>query len=374
LKAGLNLFPPKGARGNMPSSFEDRLGSAFGYGDVVPFGRGRAGLTALLEEIAEPGAPVVIPSNICVAVLAAVIAAGARPRLAPVSPESGLAEDDRLVRSICALPPMRGVVMPTHLYGSVTGYPKTRQLAAERGWFVLENDSLGATLSMQRQAGLGDALLVSFGRGKSIDGGGGGAILTNDPGLAQRLRRRAQRWPLFDAESAALEEHLVLVRRHLHAIGRPGLSEPLLELDAAACRHRFDEATSSDIDKAIDGFAETNARRMERLNRWRQALSRFAPELLPAGTAPRTAWRAAFRLREPAMRNRVAGALRAAGIDAGTNYQPLTDFAPALLAGQAHADADLWGKTVLTLWLTDDYDDTRIERAADVIGSVMVAK
>ena len=50
--------------------------------------------------------------------------------------------------------------MPTHTYGQLAEYGRTRQLAAERGWFVLENDSLAATISPERRfRAFGDALL-----------------------------------------------------------------------------------------------------------------------------------------------------------------------------------------------------------------------
>lgn len=174
-------------RGVVASSIEQRLCRLFGYEHAILFGRARAGLVAVLEEAAGLNRAVVFPSNVCVAVLAAVVAAKQAPRLAAVSPQSGLAEDDRLAEAIMTIS-QPGVVMPTHIYGQLAEYRRTRRLAAERGWFVLENDSLAATISAGRDyRAYGDALLVSFGSGKTIDAGGGGAILTNDKALASAL-------------------------------------------------------------------------------------------------------------------------------------------------------------------------------------------
>ena len=160
-------------------SVERRLSDLFGYEYVVLFGRARAGLVAVLEEVGVQGNPVLVPSNICLAVLASVMAAGMKPRLAPVSPLTGLAEDDRLANKLEADSASQGVVMPTHLYGQLADYSRTRRLVAERGWFLLENDSLAATVSQRGEIrAFGDALLVSFGSGKAIDAGGGGAVLT----------------------------------------------------------------------------------------------------------------------------------------------------------------------------------------------------
>jgi dTDP-4-amino-4,6-dideoxygalactose transaminase len=353
------------------SSIEQRLCQLFGYEHAILFGRARAGLVAVLEEVAGLNGAVVFPSNVCVAVLAAVVAAKKAPRLAAVSPQSGLAEDDRLAEAMMTIS-QPGVVMPTHIYGQLAEYGRTRRLAAERGWFVLENDSLAATISPERRfRAFGDALLVSFGSGKTIDAGGGGAILTNDKALASALVRRASQWPVFDDADDAMENDLVLARRHLHALGREAISESLLDLDVASCPHAFNILREPRIVVALDEFAIKNARRLARLARWQAALENVAAELRPPMVPTPTPWRAVFRFAHSQLRDAVVNALRRSGFDAGTNYPPLTDVFPNLLRGQSHADAERWGRTVMTLWLDQSYDDLRIAKAAAVIEKII---
>jgi dTDP-4-amino-4,6-dideoxygalactose transaminase len=354
----------------VPSSCEGQLSELFGYDHVVLFGRGRAGLVAVLEEIGGPTAPVLIPSNICVAVLAAVAAAGKRAQLVAVSPLSGLAEDESLAVALQKTQARFGVVMPTHLYGMWADYPLSRQAALERGWFVLENDSLAASIGLKRRSS-SDALLLSFGSGKTIDAGGSGAILTNDPVLAKALKRRAKGWPIFSETTDPTENNLVLARRYLHALGRGEAGETLLDIDVAYCRNRFDELQRENISKALVTFPQENGARLARLENWQAALHKLAPDIALPEIPIRTPWRAVFRFRQPDQREIVVQALRRHGIDAGTNYPPLRDFFPNLLKDQAFANAQHWGETVLTLWLSSAYGKSKIAAAVTIIESAI---
>ncbi|MGE5504992.1 MAG: DegT/DnrJ/EryC1/StrS family aminotransferase [Actinomycetota bacterium] len=349
---------------------EVRLAELFGYRHVVLFGRARAGLVAVLESVAGPGAPLVMPSNLCPAVLAAAVAAGVRPRLAPVSPASGLAEDDRLCAAMAAAGGA-GVVMPTHLYGLLAEYPETRRTAARDGWFVLENDTLcAAAVADGRRRAFGDALLVSFNHVKTIEAGFGGAVLTDDDRLAADLAARAARWPVLAPADEAVEADLTLARRHLRALGRGAIGEQLLDIDAAHCRHAFPESRRPALDAALEAFPAAIQARRRRVEWWGQALAGL--DGLAAVPVPLSMpWRLVLCAASPALRDRLVVALRQAGFDAGTNFPPLAADFPALLAGQGHRDADEWGRRVINLWLTEAYDASRINAAARVMAACL---
>jgi dTDP-4-amino-4,6-dideoxygalactose transaminase len=356
----------------MSAGPERRLADAFGYEHAALFGNARSGLAALLELVAADAAPVIFPSNVCSAVLAAVVASGAVPQLVPVSPLTGLADDERLADSLLSAGARTGVVMPTHLYGMHADYDVTRKLASERGWFIIENDSLGATrMRGSGREAFGNALLLSLGPGKTLDAGGGGAVLIDDPRLAATLEQRAAGWPVLDSVAESRERHLVLARRHLAALNRSHLAESLLDVDTGMCRLSLRPEIRNRIDAALEaGAAEASCRR-ERMECWHARLRRLAPELSAPDVPVQAPWRAVYRCQDPGLRDRIVAELRSAGVDAGTNYPPLADSFPRLLAGQAHDDATRWGDSVLTLWLTDDYDRARITRCAGIIEKAM---
>lgn len=340
---------------------EDRIGALFGFGHVVLFGRARAGLTAVLDAVGARDKPVIFPSNLCPVVLAAITAAGALPRPAPVSPVSGLTDDERLAEAMAG-EPIPGVVMPTHLYGLWT--PHARCHAA--GWFVLENDTLCTTASRDgKHRAMGNALLVSFNHTKTIEAGIGGAVLTDDSVFAAELARLAAAWPPLSAQDDAVEKHLTMARRHLRSLGRSQLEEQLLEVDAAHIRHALPQNARKRIDAAMTVFPEAISHRWERVWMWREVLAHVSEDLLAPAADLLAPWRLTRYLRRPEWRDPLVAQLRAAGFDAGTNYPPLAQSFPALLPSQP--DAERWGQAVINLWLTDDYDAGRIAAAACVI-------
>jgi len=342
----------------------DALSQLFGYEHAVLFGRARSGLAAFIE-IVGGDLPVLMPSNICPSVLSAVLGGGGKPVLVPVSPLSGLADDERMAAALARNNAARGVVMPAHLYGIWSPYPATCRLARERGWLFLENDSM-ATIAVAGKAAAGDALLVSFGPGKTIDAGGGGAILANDASLAASLAQKAAAWPPLQAADEAVEANLALARRSLRALEAAHLAEPLLQIDIAHLRHGFEESRKDRLVAALAAFRRGCERRRAVLFKWQRALAGLAEHLvLPDEIiAP---WRLIGRFRDPARRDQAIAALRQTGIDAGINYPPLTDAHPTLLGDQRHADADNWGDRVINFWLSDDYDEGRIAHAAAII-------
>jgi dTDP-4-amino-4,6-dideoxygalactose transaminase len=341
----------------------------FGYENAVLVGRARSGLVAVIEETTGPDAPIIIPSNTCSAVLAAVIAAGRKPLVVSVSATTGLVDDSELAGIVEAHEGSPGLAVVTHLYGMLADYPLTEGAARRVGWQLLENDSLAATAVCPPQRGynVGQGLLLSFGHGKTLDGGGGGAILTNDSNLAASLAKRVARWAVFDQTADQIETSVVLARRHLVALGVPEGAEAVLPVEAAHCRHSFDYSWQDQIAGAIDGFQVENNRRMDRLEAWRTALADLHDELRVPPIPIRSAWRAIFTARGGVLRDRIVANLRMHGIDIGTNYPPLWSAAPKLLGAQRQASGDTWGACVITLWLSDTYDDPRIRTAADII-------
>lgn len=352
-------------------SLERRIADLFGYDHAVLFGRARAGLVAVLECVG-PAGPVAIPSNLCPAIPAAIAAAGARALLVPVSPRSGLADDVRMLAAMAgeAHP---GVVMPTHLYGLWSPYSATCAEARRHGWFVLENDTLcAASRRNGRRIAIGDALLVSFAMVKTIEAGIGGAVLTDDPALARELAARAHAWPSLGPADEEVDAHLTLARRHLRALGRPGLAEQLLDIDAAHTRHALPGAARPRIEQALAAMPGALERRRERLAAWRTQLTGIADHFPEPEAELMMPWRHVRRLKNPNLRPPLLEALRAQGFDAGTNFPPLREGFPSLSSSPDPEDGGIrWGETVVNLWLTDDYNHDRIAAAAAVIRRVI---
>ncbi len=351
---------------------EDRLSDELGYAHAVLFGRARSAVAALIQIMdPSPMFEILIPTNVCTALLTAVWWSNARVRLVPIDRTTGLVPDARLAEAIRNAPG-RGLAIATQLYGFRQQHPMTIAVARERGWYVLENDTLltGAKSVGNGLSPFADALLASFGYAKTLDVGGGGAILTDDPALAAELRRCASHYPMLDEEAENAELAAMLERRKLlaHANANERLQRRIPR-ESAPLKFRFPARLAKPLNDRLTRVGNIAARRRERAARWHSSLRPLGDALLQIDLDQPLPWRVIRRA--PLAREAMVSALREAGFDAGTNYPPLADEFPAELSCFKDHDASAWGAQVINLWVTDDYDDRRIDAAASVMAQVL---
>lgn len=135
-----------------------------------------------------PGDEVIVPANTYIATWLAVSYAGAKP--IPVEPDVRTYNlDPTLVEA--ALTPATKAILPVHLYGQPADLDPIKAVAARYGLKVIEDaaQAHGARYHGRRVGGLGDAAGFSFYPGKNLGAlGDGGAVVTNDADLAERVR------------------------------------------------------------------------------------------------------------------------------------------------------------------------------------------
>jgi dTDP-4-amino-4,6-dideoxygalactose transaminase len=135
-----------------------------------------------------PGHEVIVPSNTYIATWLAVSQCGATA--VPVEPlEATYNLDPALIEA--AITPRTKVILPVHLYGQPADMDPILAIARKHGLRVLEDGAQahGARYKGQRIGSHGDVVAWSFYPGKNLGAlGDGGAITTNDPELADRIR------------------------------------------------------------------------------------------------------------------------------------------------------------------------------------------
>lgn len=143
---------------------------------------------ALMAMDVGAGDEVIVPSNTYIATWLAVSQCGAIP--VPVEPdESTYNIDPELIEA--AVTPRTKVILPVHLYGQPADMDPILAIARKHGLRVLEDaaQAHGARYKGRRIGGHGDAVAWSFYPGKNLGAlGDGGAVTTNDPEIADRLR------------------------------------------------------------------------------------------------------------------------------------------------------------------------------------------
>jgi dTDP-4-amino-4,6-dideoxygalactose transaminase len=135
------------------------------------------------------GDEVIVPSNTYIATWLAVSHAGATP--VPVEPDPRTYNlDPALIEA--AITPRTKAILPVHLYGQSADMDPILEIARRHGLKVLEDaaQAQGAKYKGRCTGSLGDAAGHSFYPTKNLGAfGDGGAVTTNDPELADCIRK-----------------------------------------------------------------------------------------------------------------------------------------------------------------------------------------
>ncbi len=170
--------------------FEESFAAAHAVEHCVAVANGTVALELPLRAMGVgPGDDVAVPANTFIATAEAVSNVGARPVLVDVDPHT-LNIDPHLLADVASRAEVVGT-MAVHLYGQPCDIDAITSVADRTNtWFV--EDAAQAHLARHRDrpiGGLGSAGGFSFYPGKNLGAPGeGGAILTNDAGLAADLR------------------------------------------------------------------------------------------------------------------------------------------------------------------------------------------
>lgn len=134
------------------------------------------------------GDEVIVPSNTYIATWLAVSHCGATP--VPVEPNEEIYNIDP-ARIVAAITPRTKAILPVHLYGQTSDMDPILAIARRHGLRVLEDGAQahGARYKGKRLGAHGDVVAWSFYPGKNLGAyGDGGAITTDDPEIADRVR------------------------------------------------------------------------------------------------------------------------------------------------------------------------------------------
>ncbi len=136
----------------------------------------------------DPDAEVIVPANSFIASSEAVRTAGLKVVFCAVDSTTGLLD---LIDARAKITPQTKVILPVHLYGQSCDMDSIMTLAQEFGLHVVEDcaQAHGAEWRGRRVGTFGICGTFSFYPGKNLGAyGDGGAVVTSDDSLAQRMR------------------------------------------------------------------------------------------------------------------------------------------------------------------------------------------
>ena len=169
--------------------FEAAYASFVGAGHCVGVANGTDALELALRAGGVcPGGEVIIPANTFIATAEAVSRIGAVPVPVDVDPHYLLIDPDAVAAAVTS---RTQAIVPVHLFGQTAFVERLVPIAQSCGAVIIEDaaQSQGATRFGAQAGTLGAAAGTSFYPGKNLGAAGdAGAVLTDDPGLAARVR------------------------------------------------------------------------------------------------------------------------------------------------------------------------------------------
>lgn len=290
-----------------------------------------------------PGDAVFTVAHTAVATVVAIERCGAAPVLVDIDPMTYTMDPGALEQALkgwCG--PRPAAVVPVHLYGQLADMPAILDIAGRYGMRVVEDcaQAHGARLAGRLAGTWGDAAAFSFYPTKNLGAlGDGGAVITADDGIAQRVRElRQYGW------------------RERYVSAMPGINSRLDEIQAAVLRIKL---------KYLDA---ANQRRREIAEAYRAALSASCLKLPDPPEAALHVYHQ-FVIRVPD-RDHLQVALRRVGIGTLVHYPQTVHQQPAY-AGRVpcgdltHSMAA--AASVLSLPLYPELDD---DKASNVTATI----
>ncbi len=171
------------------AAFEEEFASWLGVEHAVGVANGTDALELALRALdIGPGDEVVTVSHTASATVAAIVASGATPVFADIEPAT-FTMDPRSAEA--AITPRTKAIVPVHIYGHCAEMGAIRELARGRGLKIVEDcaQAHGARCGARPAGSFGDAAAFSFYPTKNLGAlGDGGAVVTPDPAVADRVR------------------------------------------------------------------------------------------------------------------------------------------------------------------------------------------
>lgn len=230
------LLPSGNADEQKVDEFEHEFAEYLGVNAAYAFNSGRTALSIALQALElKSGAEVLAPAYTCAIVFDVILRLGLKVVPVDVNPKTYNINPDLIPKLIS---PNTRVIIPIHLFGQPCQMDEIMKTANKYGLYVIEDvaQALGAKYKKMMAGTLGDMSIFSFGPGKSITSGEGGALAINNTQfkgkvaeLQEQLKTPDLNWNLM------LMRNIIAMRmfsnQYLYGKIRERLEESLLKGD-----------------------------------------------------------------------------------------------------------------------------------------------
>lgn len=328
-------------RGKKSEAFEEAFANYCGAKYCVGCGNGLDALFLILKAYGiGTGDEVIIPSNTFIATALAVTYTGALPVLAEPFIDNYQINPTQIEEKITE---RTKAIISVHLYGNPADMDTINAIAGTHHLKIIEDaaQAHGALYQGQRTGNLGDAAGFSFYPGKNLGAlGDGGAVVTNDRELADKVR----------------------------ALGNYG-SDYKYHHIYQGNNSRLDEMQAAVLLEKLPFLDTWNAARQETASRYLKGITNPAIILPAVSARNRCVWHI-FAVRT-AHRDKLEGYLRKHGIDTAIHYPiPIhlqEAYRPLSIASGTLPIAEELSQTELSLPMYYGLTDAEIDYVIDTI-------
>ncbi|HEC90305.1 MAG TPA: DegT/DnrJ/EryC1/StrS family aminotransferase [Alphaproteobacteria bacterium] len=328
-------------RGPALGEFEKAFAGLIGVDHAIGVASGTSALHLAVRALGlGPGDQVITVTNTWISTAYAVSYAGARPVLIDIDPQTYQMDVAALERAIT---PATKAVIPVHMFGHPAPMAEIMDICGPKGIRIIEDVAQAplAETGGRRTGTMGDLACYSFYPSKNLGCyGDGGAVLTNDSGLAETVRH------LANYGQAAAHEHVFV-----------GYNSRLDTLQAAVLLAK------------LPHLGEWTRMRRERAARYLEKLKGLDITLPVEAPGAKSVYH--IFVIQTARRDECIEYLRENGIMAQVHYPNLIHRQPCY-AGLGYGDGDFpvaaaWVEKILSLPMYPELTDRQIDLVADVL-------
>ena len=340
-------------------------------------GNATMSIALILQAAGISGKRVAIPNNVCINVPMGVYFSGNQPLFLDICKDDFGLDPDPLAACIERV----DAVIAVHAYGMPCKIKQIESICKHNGVFLIEDFAVAqrVTVSGMAVGRFGDASIVSFGAGKIIDVGHGGAVLTNNWALAEKLKTLTHGLPAFSTESKDKIDQFSSNHTKLYnqSYGKDlNESASRFKTDVMALQsHYFYKFDTNYIQKIMGELKSLTENVEQRLTRNQKIVDQFvnidqtliSTIKLPEGSVP---WRTNLLIhkgRDQLLRSLIDNKYKI------SSWQPSADlfFEDRSKEVIDTPVSDWLGDVILNLWCNQDADDTYINKVSSEIKKIV---
>ena len=345
---------------------EATLAKFFGRKYCIWTGNGTSALSLSYSLSSTNRPKILLPALMCMHPMFAATYADRTPVFCDVLEESGTIDPD-LVEDMLSKDENIGAVLAVHLFGNAAQMSRLKATCTAHQVLLIEDlaQAFGGRFADGSLFGSsGDVSVASFGYSKILDTGDGGAILTDDPSVADTLRNLESEIPVRLEDAPSFASAYKVLYYQIVSLGAQDarffeLFDLFPELFRSLFHYRATAAAALVVSNRLSALDLEIQNRKLIADLYASELAELPGVKLFPGFSG-VPWRFNFRV-DALARPELMRRIRQEGFDVSSWYPILTDWNPSGRSQGSHLFpiANNLSREIVNLWVDQSYDECR---------------